>query len=138
MNLNINPKKSRQNIKKIANLFRALGQPSRLRILLAIGEGEACVCHLEAHLGYRQAYISQQLMELRKAGVVDARREGRFIFYRLRDATLLQMVREAGTFAGVPDVELDALASDGSAIQCSCPHCTGEPISTMIAEEQIS
>jgi len=137
MNLNISSKKTRQHTKRIANLFRTLGQPSRLRILLAIGEGEACVCHLEALLGYRQAYISQQLMELRKAGIVDARRDGRFIFYRLRDTALLQLIQEAGTFAGVPDAQLDILAQAETAIQCSCPHCTGEPISTLIAEEQI-
>ena len=51
----------RQQTKKLASLFRTMGQAARLRIILAIGEGEACVCHLEAILGYRQAYISQQL-----------------------------------------------------------------------------
>jgi DNA-binding transcriptional ArsR family regulator len=137
MNLNISSKKTRQQAQRIASLFRALGQASRLRILLAIGDGEACVCHLEAHLGYRQAYISQQLMELRKAGIVDARREGRFIFYRLRDTALLQLIREAGRYNGVPDAQLDILAQGVANPQCSCPHCTGEPISALIAEEQI-
>ncbi len=51
----------------ISNIFRQLSQPSRIEILLAIGEGEACVCHLEAKLGMRQAYISQHLMALRDA-----------------------------------------------------------------------
>jgi DNA-binding transcriptional ArsR family regulator len=138
MNLNINPKKARQHTKRIANLFRALGQASRLRILLAIGEGEACVCHLEANLGYRQAYISQQLMELRKAGVVDARREGRFIFYRLRDPSLLQLIRETGKIAGIADLETDNLTDIGTLSQCCCPNCAVEPSNSVIAEKQIS
>jgi DNA-binding transcriptional ArsR family regulator len=138
MNLNINSKKDRQNIKRLANLFRALGQPARLRILLTIGDGEACVCHLEAHLGYRQAYISQQLMELRKSGIVDARREGRFIFYRVRERELLQFIREAGRYAGVSDAQFDLLSRSGIAVQCDCPHCTGEPSNSVITEKQIS
>lgn len=62
----------RSNTSAIADLFRLLGQPVRLRILLAIGTGEACVCHLEAHLGLRQALISQYLMVLRDAGLATA------------------------------------------------------------------
>jgi DNA-binding transcriptional ArsR family regulator len=138
MNLNMNPKKARQHTKKIANLFRALGQASRLRILLAIGEGEACVCHLEANLGYRQAYISQQLMELRKARVVDARRDGRFIYYRLRDPSLLQLIKETGKIAGIADIEIDSLADMGTLSQCCCPNCAVELSNSVIAEKQIS
>ena len=52
---------------KAAQLLHLLGQAERLSILLAIGNGEACVCHLEAALGLRQAYISQHLMTLRQA-----------------------------------------------------------------------
>jgi DNA-binding transcriptional ArsR family regulator len=136
--MNMYNKKIRQQTTKIANLFRTLGQPARLRILLAIGEGEACVCHLEAFLGYRQAYISQQLMELRKAGMVDARREGRFIFYRLRDRELLQLVREAGEYTGVPDAQLEIMVQAVTTIQCSCPNCAVEPSNSVITEEQIS
>ena len=75
--------KSSSEIKKISQLLRAISSTPRLRILLAIGTGEACVCHLEAKLGLRQAYISQHLMDLRKGKVLTSRREGRFIFYRI-------------------------------------------------------
>lgn len=54
---------------EIAHLLQTIGQTARLQILLAIGEGEACVCHLEAALGWRQAYLSQHLMALREAGM---------------------------------------------------------------------
>ena len=55
---------------QIAQLLRAIDQPARLRILMAIGRSEACVCHLEAMLVLRQAYISQHLMALRHAGIL--------------------------------------------------------------------
>jgi len=59
--------KTQPSIRKMSHVLGAIQQTARLRILLAIGEGEACVCHLETLLGYRQAYISQHLMALRKA-----------------------------------------------------------------------
>ncbi|NMC14284.1 MAG: helix-turn-helix transcriptional regulator, partial [Chloroflexi bacterium] len=80
---------------KISKLFRLLGQPSHLEILLAIGKGEACVCHLKAATGYRQAYISQHLMALRREGLVSFRRDGRNIYYRLINSSLLDVIFEA-------------------------------------------
>ena len=53
-------------------LLKALSHPARLAILEALRQGEACVCHLEALFGWRQAYLSQQLMVLRAAGLADA------------------------------------------------------------------
>ncbi len=63
-------------------LFKALMHPVRLAILDILREGEECVCHMEAILGFRQAYISQHLMILRDAGLVTDRRNGWNIFYR--------------------------------------------------------
>lgn len=107
--------------RKTASLFRALGQPARLRILLAIGPGEACVCHLEAVLGMRQAYISQQLMALRDSGLVTTRREGRFIFYRLQNPSLVNLIMDAAQVGGVaiPEKALAAQSDD-----CGCPSCS--------------
>ena len=70
-------KRSHQPYKKISDLLSAIGNPVRVQILLAIGKGEACVCHLESLLGLRQAYISQQLMTLRKKKLITSRREGK-------------------------------------------------------------
>ena len=120
--------KSRQpnQTKRIADLFRILGQPARLRILMTIGKGEACVCHLEAVLGLRQAYISQQLMALREADLVNARRSGRNIYYRLEEPHLLDLLREAAQILDIPEGKLPFAASGESVPNCSCPHCTGE------------
>jgi len=105
---------------KLANLFQAVGQPARLQILLAIGEGEACVCHLEATFGWRQAYLSQHLMALRKAGVLLERREGRYIFYHLSNPRLLDMLRQIAEIWAVSLPEMP-LATD-----CACPHCSSQ------------
>jgi ArsR family transcriptional regulator len=104
-------------IEAVSNLFQALGQPARLQILLVIGEGETCVCHLEAAFGWRQAYLSQHLMALRKAGILLARREGRFIHYRLANPELLGIIRRA---AELQDVSLPVLSPNP---ECNCSNC---------------
>jgi DNA-binding transcriptional ArsR family regulator len=105
------------SIEMVSNLFQAIGPAPRLQILLAIGEGEPCVCHLEATFGWRQAYLSQHLMALRKAGIVVASRQGRNIHYRLSDPRLLDLIRQA---AGMQGVTLPELAPSP---ECSCPNC---------------
>lgn len=113
---------------QIAALLRALGQPERLKILLAIGQQEACVCHLEAALGLRQAYISQHLMALRQAGLVTARRDGRNIYYRLVDLSLLNFIRQAGVQAGLGQAQMLRASIPTLPPNCPCPHCAGEPV----------
>ena len=88
-------------LEKVSDLLQVISPEPRLEILLGIGEGEACVCHLEAMLSLRQAAISQHLMALREAGVVTDRREGRYVFYRLCDPALLGLVRQAAQLQGL-------------------------------------
>lgn len=85
----------------LAEMFSLLGNPARLQILLILGEGEACVCHLKEALSQRQAYISQQLMVLRKAGVVSAVRKGRHIYYQLANQDVLEIVHLAARLNGL-------------------------------------
>lgn len=113
-------------IERISSVFRLLGQPNRLRILLAIGNGDVCVCHLEAGLGLRQAYISQQLMLLRDAGLVNAQRAGKHIFYTLADASLLSMVQQVAGKVGLPDEELTGFVLAETYASCVCPKCHPE------------
>ncbi len=108
------------SLDQITTLLQTVGHPVRLQILLAIGEGEACVCHLEATLGRRQAYLSQHLMALREAGLVTDRRESRFIFYRLADPRLLGVLRQV---AEMQDTTLPELSPSPS---CECPNCSSE------------
>ncbi|MEN8171331.1 MAG: metalloregulator ArsR/SmtB family transcription factor [Chloroflexota bacterium] len=122
-------------IKPISHLLANISQPARLQILLAIGEGEACVCHLETLLGYRQAYISQHLMALRKIGLLDTRREGRYVFYRLQDQKLLDLMRAAGHVAGISPGELDQLISTNPLPQCCCPDCVSKTNNEIMLKE---
>lgn len=86
-------------------LFRALGNETRLRLLSLIGEREVCVCELVTALGLPQPKISQHLACLRSAGVVEARREGKWMHYH--------MVRPAHEGAGeVLDATLAWLQGD--------------------------
>ena len=102
----------------ISTLFQTLSVSPRLEILLAIGEAEACVCHLEAALGYRQAYISQHLMALREAGLLETRRDGRFIYYRLADRRILEVLTQVGEILGQPVVTQPI-----KLFSCECPNC---------------
>lgn len=110
--------------KRISRILSSISQPARIRILLTIGEDEACVCHLEAALGYRQAYISQHLMALRKARLLDSRREGRFIFYRLRDPKLLELIEIAASIAGLGEFDFQTTISALQTTDCGCPTCS--------------
>jgi len=108
----------------IAALFRVLGQPVRIQILLLLAREEACVCHLEAYLGLRQAAISQHLMLLRDAGLVSALREGRNIYYSLARPDLLELVQQAARVSGQAPENLQPPAVPLS--PCPCPHCNPE------------
>ena len=103
---------------KISQLLQEIAAPSRIAILLALGENESCVCHLEVVLGKRQAYISQHLMALRNANIIATRREGRFIYYRLANPDLLNLIRDAGRIVNVD------ITPPSSAATCSCPNCS--------------
>ena len=122
----------------LSRIFRAISSPVRVRILVTIGKGEACVCHLEALLGMRQAYISQQLMDMRDAGILETRREGRYIFYRQTEPQLLLLLIQIGTTFGIPAKEIEALINTAPIPQCCCPHCIAELSSSTITEKDIS
>ncbi len=73
-------------MKKEAELFKILGDPTRLRlaVLLAV-HGETCVCHLAFALDEPDYKVSRHLAVMRSAGLVEARREGTWMYYRLSD-----------------------------------------------------
>jgi len=70
-----------------AQLFKALAEPARLRILnLLVHGGELCNCQVEAVTGYRNPKISRHFQFLKHAGLIQFRREGTWIFYSLRQS----------------------------------------------------
>mgnify|MGYP001110290146 FL=1 len=74
------------NIRQAADLMRRLSNPNRLMIACALIEGEQSVSELETKLGIKQPILSQQLADLREAGVVQARRSSKSVFYSVADA----------------------------------------------------
>jgi len=119
--INLDPLLKTSN--QIAALLSAVAAPQRIAILLTIGKTEACVCHLEAMLGWRQAYISQHLMVLRKAGVLQDQRKGRYIFYTLKNPELLDLLINWAYVSGVSPETLAELADAAARPCCECPHC---------------
>ena len=115
------PAMNETSAQRQAKLFRALMHPARLTILEALRDGEQCVCHLEARLGYRQAYLSQQLAVLRDAGLVHDRREGWNVYYWVAQPNLFILLDTARTMVGggaAPNAIPTRL------IDCPCPQCT--------------
>lgn len=74
---------ARQKTFDAERLFQALGDRTRLRLLNLMGDQEICVCYLVEILGQPQPKISRHLAYLRKAGIVTARREGKWMHYRI-------------------------------------------------------
>jgi ArsR family transcriptional regulator len=70
-------------VRSLTKLFRALGDETRLRIVALLAHGELCVCHIEKALELSQPNVSRQLGILRAAGIVDARRDGSWMYYAL-------------------------------------------------------
>ena len=118
MPTNVSPKTA----STLAKIFGLLGQPNRIYILLVIAREEACVCHIEAVLGVRQATISQHLMILRDAGLVITHRDGRNIFYRLANPELFDAICQVAAATGIADQDLDRL-SRKPVPNCPCPYC---------------
>jgi len=110
---------------KISSLFDRLSQPARIQILVIIRSQPACVCHLVAALGLRQAAISQHLMALRETGWVTTRKQGRYVFYQLRDRRLASLIEQAASIVGIAPSELGRL-SLRPLDNCPCPQCHPE------------
>ena len=75
---------SREN-EQLAALFKAMGDPNRLRILWALDREEMCVCDLAQFVGVSESAVSHQLRLLRQLHLVVNRREGPVLYYRLDD-----------------------------------------------------
>jgi DNA-binding transcriptional ArsR family regulator len=110
-------------------LFSALGHPVRLAVLEVLREGEACVCHIQAVLGLRQAYASQHLNVLRQAGLIISRKDGTRVYYQLASPAIIGIVDQAKELliglerARPEDFKPIFELSDPD---CSCPQCMGK------------
>lgn len=114
-----------RSYEETAARFKALAHPARLKMLDLLRGGELCVCHLERALDKRQAYVSQQLMVLREAGVVASRKEGLSIYYRISDTAVFHLLDVAlGPVQAEGQVRLEA---------CPCPRCSSARVNAGVA-----
>lgn len=75
-----------ETLYKLADFFKVFGDPTRIRILYTLAEGELCVCDIADVLSMTQSAISHQLRVLKQISLVKFRREGKTVFYSLADA----------------------------------------------------
>ena len=99
-----------------------MAHPERLAIVECLRHGSACVCHLTVALRRSQAYVSQQLAILKDAGVIEGRRHGAFVYYRLRDRSVLGITDFVSNVAG--RVRAAAPAGPRRLEGCECPQCS--------------
>jgi ArsR family transcriptional regulator len=74
------------SVDNLEQVFKALADGTRLRILALLADGEVCVCDIQAALGVPQPKTSRHLAYLRRMGLVVDRKEGLWVYYRLADA----------------------------------------------------
>lgn len=84
-----------EHIAALSTVFKAISEPSRLKILFALRQGEMCVYHIVEAVGGTQSAVSHQLRILRDNRVIKARRDGQNIVYSLADAHVVAVLELA-------------------------------------------
>lgn len=79
-----------------AELFKAIGHPTRLQILEYLQDGEKCVCEIISELDLEQSNVSQHLGILKKQDLVSSRKEGTKMMYRLKHDDILKIIDSVG------------------------------------------
>ena len=82
-------------LQSISDIFKALSEPSRLKIVTALATCELCVCDLAAVSGSSESAVSHQLRILRNLKIVRYRREGKIVFYRLDDDHVKSLISQS-------------------------------------------
>jgi DNA-binding transcriptional ArsR family regulator len=99
---------SDDQVELAANTFQMLSDPTRIKLLSALAQGEQSVTCLAQIIGAQPTTVSQHLSKLRLTGIVRQRREGTYIFYTMSDVHTRQLLQEALNHAdhvthGLPD-----------------------------------
>lgn len=82
---------------KMSRFFKAISDPTRMKILVALKESELCVCDISVILNMTQSAISHQLKQLKDVDLIRNRRDGKTIFYRLADDHVHQIFDQTMT-----------------------------------------
>ena len=86
-----------RTVEALADTFRVLGDPTRVRMLDALAGGELCVCDIAALVGISESAVSHQLRLLRSMRLVRPRRSGRLVYYAVDDQHILELLNQAST-----------------------------------------
>lgn len=108
-----------EDVRPLTKLFRALGDETRIRIVALLSHGELCVCHVESALAISQPNCSRQLGILKSAGVVDSRREGTWVYYRIVEQEVASVENVLGVLAKTFGAER-ALRLDHARLKKNC------------------
>jgi DNA-binding transcriptional ArsR family regulator len=95
-----------------ADFFRALGHPARVRLLELVSTGERAVGELQEELGLDSSGTSQHLAALRRQGLVETRRQGTTVYYRLKDPRISQLLEVAREILSANLTETRELLAD--------------------------
>ena len=82
-----------RELDRLALVYKLLGEPSRLKIAMALRGGEMCVCDLAALLGISESAVSHQIRRLKDLALVKSRREGQILYYALDDHQVDELIR---------------------------------------------
>ena len=84
---------SDREIERLALTYRILGDPTRLKIVMALKSCEMCVCDIAAFIGLSESAVSHQLRRLRELAIVKHRREGQILYYSLDDDHIDDLIK---------------------------------------------
>jgi DNA-binding transcriptional ArsR family regulator len=112
-----------RTVESLAETFRALGDPTRVRILDALAAGELCVCDIASLVGISESAASHQLRLLRGLRLVRPRRAGRQVYYAVDDHHILELLNQARTH-----VEEAQLASRNAPLHAGIPETVGAAV----------
>ncbi|MGD8229871.1 MAG: metalloregulator ArsR/SmtB family transcription factor [Desulfobacteraceae bacterium] len=82
-----------QDLERLALVYKALGDPTRLRMLMALRRGEMCVCDLAALLNLSESATSHQIRRLKDLALVKSRRDGQILYYSLDDHHVEELIQ---------------------------------------------
>jgi ArsR family transcriptional regulator, lead/cadmium/zinc/bismuth-responsive transcriptional repressor len=106
------PLMTARTVEALAETFRVLGDPTRVRILDALSAGELCVCDIASVIGISESAVSHQLRLLRGMRLVRPRRAGRLVYYAVDDQHILELLAQALTHVQEPAAAAAAQSSE--------------------------
>jgi len=104
-------------MRELMAVTKALSDPSRVRIILALRRGELCVCQITELFGFAPSTVSKHLSILHHAGLILSRKSERWVYYRLPDKSAPVVVREALDWVHKSLAKTDEAAADAKKLK---------------------